>query len=482
MISSRLNSVMALGIFCLLIGLATLAPDYLAKTIPQFFSFVALFSLLGLLGFSTLRKTRLKYLSAPPSMRTVSSIRTLSCLAIVQGALFAISIVFFYTLEHMTQINPRLPALETGQIFQLIQTHWLNLGLTPWLLYSMMGVGIAFFSVRTKTQPLFSEIIIQNPEKKSIAYFVRNYFRVATEAVMFAPFIWLLILCIVWLCEGLNTFFGFPSLFALPFRSITIVAILMVFFYKSHAKLLNWASERRIPLGGILALYCITFTFFIFWLHGIGSWFIFGLENTNTQQIQKSIWLSNMPASTLETRLTFLVWSWWGIWTPWMASMIARLSLGKSVAKALLLPIIFPLMLFSMVHFLAQENHWSLFHDWAEKSLSQWIIGGGLLAFILIAFSHMQTRSDISRGGMIDLSSIKIKPEPMKKWTHMLIVMVACYFPGVFILGWIPMQVINTLASFAMATIIIGVLWRLIVYLFSENGHILDFGVPAKDK
>lgn len=477
----KLNTFLAFMVVGVLITFASLTPTLFSSKLPLLLTIFTLLGLSFFIVFPSMRRFRLGEKSE------YSLFSSSSGLLIIQIALFFISFIFFFSLESMTQMNPRLPSFEKGLLIKHLATHWISLGLVPWLSYSLMGIGLAFFSIRKKTQPLFSEIIVHSSQKSSFYYFLRNYLRVATEAIMFAPFIWLLILSIVWLCESLNGFFGYPSLFELPFRSISIFALLIVIFYKSHGKLMNWALERRMPLGGVLLLYCLTFTFFVFWLHGLGSHFTLGLENTTGDQIQKSIWITTMSESTLNTRLTLLIWSWWGIWTPWMASMIARLSLGKSVLTALLMSLILPIGLFLGVHFFMTEqnvfatgqsfitgqniieHYWMAFYFYGNIVWVKGAVGGALLLFILIAFAHMQTRADISRGGMLDLSSIKIKPEPMKKWINMLIIMVACYFPGVFMLGWLPMQIINTLASTAMLTIVFCFVLRLIAQCYRRD-------------
>ncbi len=274
------------------------------------------------------------------SFKRLSTTQYLLSLFTLQGTLFYISLLFFYTMESMTRWSPRLQPLREGQLFEIMQNHFFEHSFIPWVLYSIMGVGLAYFTIYEGRYPTLPKMVFPKP-RRSLQWFIHNYLHIGVDAVMLAPFIWLLPLGMIWLCEGLNTLCGQTSLFEYPIRSIIILGLLCIYFNRPHRRLLEAMERLKIPMGTMLVIYVLMGSICLFLLHVVSSWFIASLGNPETQ-IAKSIISQSLTEEMQDKRLAILIWSWWALWLPWMASQIARLSLGRKLWIACLAPLILP--------------------------------------------------------------------------------------------------------------------------------------------
>lgn len=432
------------------------------------YAFIGLQGLLTVAGVSIMlarssyRSARLAFLPTDThfvAIQRTSTVAYYTSLWLVQGVFAIVSLVFFLTVEHISQLNPRLQSLASGQILAVVQEHPFSMGVLPWVLYGIAGVALAYFSVCQGRTPTFAHAIVPNSEQHPRLFF-HNYIFIVIEAVKLGALWFLLTLSIIWLYEGFSTWMGWPSLFKTPMKGVVICALMMIAFRKPHQNCLEWLRKKQVPLGGMLAFYALCFSFIILWGHGVGDILVSGIEETDPNKIYKSPLVNFFLAGTENDRLTFLVWGWWGLWLPWVASTIARLSLGRTVGQALLSAVVFPMVIFWGVSQWVTLEHWV----WLTIELQYASVQLGIALFLLLSMilflGHVQSSKDILRGGMLSFGKLS-GVRPLRQWVNLCIMCTIFNFPGLFVLGWLPLQLLCTLGAVFTTTVMLGLIWRL---------------------
>lgn len=389
----------------------------------------------------------------------LSFLRYLLNLFVLQGAFFYISLFFFYTLEAMTRWNSRLQPLKEGQIFEILHVNFFELGFLPWVLYGVLGVGLAYFMYCKSRYPTLSKIIFPKPTKPW-QWFLHNYLEVGVDAVMFAPFVWLLPIGIIWLCEGLNALYDQPSLFTFPLRSIFILGVLCLYFNRSHRRFLDLMEKIKANMGIILVIYLLLGALFIFLFHVIIGWFQASLGNPEVQ-MTKSVIGQILTEDAQDRRLGILVWSWWALWLPWMASQIAKCSQGRKLWVACLCSLIFPSLLWLSFEQGGGLFHYEILNRVVQLPIAKFFIGFCILSFLYFFFRDVYTVQDFARGGMQVLGHRK-RVYSLKKWMSGLFMLMMGHMVAFFMMGWISVQIISTLGALVMVTALFGFIWTLL--------------------
>lgn len=379
-----------------------------------------------------------------------------------QTVLFLISLVFFYFLETQTQINSRLYPIKPGYMVELIQQQRFGLEVIPWFFYSVLGVGLAYFSICLEKQPVLSRAIPINLRSKG-GYFFFNLMSIVTDVVTIGPYVFIVSFTLVWLCEIINNLFGWDSLFLTPFRATFICALIILFFQKTNKQLIAWMKQYQVAIGMVFIIYIVAFTLFISWLHGFSGWLTSGQEGMISVLGAKSVLAGSYTEQSLHNRIQFLIWGWWSIWIPWMASLVARASVGFTLPRAFLHSILFPLVVFGWILPQLRTNGglWeNIFNSWG----GQWLMGAGLLLFIWMNWKGQRTVGDVARGAMLPIG--RLSKRPLNRWMMIVTLWLACYIPGWFLLGWLPLQIMVTLGGFFMMAAVSLFIGTWVAFLF----------------
>lgn len=420
---------------------------------------ILLCSLVTIVGFLAI--FRFKYPNHHALNETSNSLLKIFIpIALVEAAIFFITFLFFYTFEIQTAHNARLYFLEPGSILGVLKSHIWSLGFIPCLLYAVIGVGFAYFAVHFQRTPSFSRLIIPNVERHAhlVLY---NYFWVVTEAITVLPFIWVLSLTIVWLSEGAGGFLSLPSIFHYPFRTLFLCAIMLIALSKSNTRFLNWCTQKKIPLGGILVLYASMISLFIVSLQVVCEIFSVGVEKTEAGQVLKSFFAGSFTEEDLETRLSLLILGWWAVWIPWMSSFFARISISSKQKPwvVVLIAMVLPGFLLFLLSEFFQPQNWDSVYSFLLLPGTKIMVAVFLLLFMMLIWGRIHNTSDISRGAMFPMG--QGRTAGLTTWVNALITSLSCYMLGHFMMGWLPAQVVCTVALLFMITMVIAFVIRM---------------------
>ena len=117
---------------------------------------------------------------------------------------------------------------------------------------------------------------------------------------------------------------------------------------------------------------------------------------------------------------------------------------GNSFIRAFIQSILLPLLFFC-VYLPKIDAANGLLQQFNTMPWVQLLLMGVVLLFIWFAWGHMHTRGDVARGAMPSIAKLSVRP--LSRWMTVVTLWLACYIPGWFLLGWLPMQIIVTLCG-----------------------------------
>lgn len=379
-----------------------------------------------------------------------------------------LSFVLFHFLETQTQIDTRLALVETGYIVKRLQQNALGLGLMPFVLYAVLGVGLAYFSVCLGEKPILARAFFSQTNKPTAKWvlFSHNFVSRVVEIVITFAFIGIVTFTLFWLCETVNAYLGLGSLFSVPLRTLFILALMTFVFRKMNKQLIAWMTQHHISVGQFLLVYILIFSLFVLWLHGTSDWLTLSLSVPALPE-QKSYFAGAFEPKVLESRIQYLIWGWWSIWIPWMASLVARSSIGFSIARAVSHALLVPILLFGWGMQYWDRVEWALVYQWLQSPTIQLVVLAGILLFLWVMCGEMRTLGDLLKGAMLPVR--RVSNRPLKDWITVLMLWLSCYIPSVFMLGWLPMQIMVTVGGLFMSAavmMLIGVWMRFTVVCY----------------
>lgn len=379
------------------------------------------------------------------------------------------SFVLFHFLETQTQIDTRLSVLETGYIVGVLQQHPFGLGGMPFVIYGVLGLGLAYFSICVGEKPVLTRAFLfkqaGQPGTK-FALFWQNFVSVVVELVTILPFVLISSFALFWLCETVNACFGWDSLFSVPLRTLFILGLMIFVFQRINKRLIAWMGQHHISVGQVLMIYILTFALFVLWLHGTGDWLTLGLPVPSLAS-EKSYFAGVFNEQSLHLRIQYLIWGWWSIWIPWMTSLVARSSIGFSIPRALIQALLLPVMLFGFGMQYQDRVDWALIYEGLQLPTIQLFVLFGIFFCLWAICGEMRTLGDVLRGAMLPIK--RVTSRSLTRWMTVLIFWITCYIPSAFILGWLPMQLIVTFGGFFIniaVALFIGI-WGVRVFRFA---------------
>jgi hypothetical protein len=369
-----------------------------------------------------------------------------------QIVLVGLSFVLFHFLETQTQINTRLSFVETGYIVGVLQQQPFSLGVVPFVIYGVLGVGLAYFSVCLGAKPLlaraFSFYPCTGPKRVTkLVLFWQNFVSVVIEVVIVMPFVLVSSFALLWLCETVNAYFGLDSLFSVPLRTIFILGLMIFVFQRINKQLIAWMGRHQISVGQVLMIYILAFAFFVSWLHGSSDWLTLAIQIPSGEG-EKSYLSGIFSEKSLQERIQYLIWGWWSIWIPWMASWVARSSIGFSIPRALMQALLLPTVVFGWGMQYMGLVEWASVYQWLQLPSMQLLVLAVIFLGMWVMWSETRTLGDVFRCAMLPIGQISNRS--LTRWMTVLLFWLTCYIPGWFMLGWLPMQFTVTLSGLFM--------------------------------
>lgn len=279
----------------------------------------------------------------------------LSWFGMLFSAGMGIGLVFWGVAEPLSHYAaPPIVEEETPQAAQAALKyslfHW---GLHPWGIYTLIGLGLAYFKFRKNAPGLISAIFspifgerINGPLGRTIdilAVFA-TVFGVATSLGFGA----------VQISGGLSFLFdGIPNNFTTQLVIIIVVTVLFIFSALSGLdKGIKYLSNINVLLAVLLMLFLL----FVGPTNFMMNFFTSTLGAYLQELPQLSLRITPFPESELSQwtqSWTVFYWAWWIAWAPFVGTFIARISRGRTIREfvigVLAVPTIFSALWFAVL-------------------------------------------------------------------------------------------------------------------------------------
>lgn len=278
----------------------------------------------------------------------------LSWFAMLFSAGMGIGLVFWGVAEPLSHYSaPPLVEKETPQAAQAALKyslfHW---GLHPWGIYTLIGLGLAYFKFRKNAPGLISAIFtpilgdrVNGSLGKTIdilAIFA-TVFGVATSLGFGA----------VQISAGLSFLFGIENNFSTQVAIIITVTVLFILSALSGLdKGIKYLSNANVLLAALLMFFLL----FVGPTNFMMNFFTTTLGAYLQELPQLSLRITPFPGSELSQwtqSWTIFYWAWWIAWAPFVGTFIARISRGRTIREfiigVLAVPTIFSALWFAVL-------------------------------------------------------------------------------------------------------------------------------------
>jgi hypothetical protein len=380
-----------------------------------------------------------------------------------QIGLFFLTLCFLSLLQQQTILNARLQPLTPSLILQVIRGEFLYCALVPSILYTVVGLGLRYFSCTLQRSPVIAQAIFPRV-RKNPQLFLKSFTFDIVDSVTRVPFLIITSFTLLWFCESVNALFGWEPMLQFPLRSTLIFSIMVFVLHKNNPRLIAWMDKQHIPVGKVLVFYVFAFSFFLIWLNATAKWFSVGQEMIDPNKALKSPLVGAFSKESLQIRLTLLFWGWGMVWIPWMASVVARYSIGLPLRIALLRALMVPLLIYFMIYPFVQVEYWLVFCNLIQELPIRFLILIGLLVFMWQGWGHLRNTAEIARGVMLPIGYLQALP--LTRWMKAFSFWLMCHLIAWIMLGWVPTQITVTLGGVFMILVIVFFLFALASSLY----------------
>ncbi len=216
--------------------------------------------------------------------------------------------------------------------------HW---GVHPWAIYSIVGLGLAFFAYN-EGLPLTIRSVFYPLIGNKIYGFWGNVIDILSVLATLAGLATSLGFGVAQVNAGLNFLFGIQMS-----TSIQVILIVVITGMATTSVVLGLdsgvkrLSEINMVLAGIFLILILVFGPTVFILSG----FTQNVGNYISNFVKISLWTETFSGTNWQGAWTVFYWSWWISWSPFVGMFIARISKGRTVREFILGVLLVPTLL-----------------------------------------------------------------------------------------------------------------------------------------
>ncbi len=350
------------------------------------------------------------------------------------AALCLLSYYFFYCLEQNTQLNPRLYGLASGTMWGVLKQHALSVGLWPWLLYIVLGLGLAYTTVVFKRRPFLSELCLLSIKNTRTKAILHSLLSIPLDLVKIAWCVVTASFMALWIASMLAELFQVESLFLRPLRLIFMGGLIVFVLRKPSLQLVLWMEKSKVSVATVLSIYLGIFVCCLLWLHATADAISLGSETNQPDVMIKSFIAGSLTAESLKTHVCILMVGWWSLWLPWMASQAAKTALGNSMLGALLKLSLPVLLIFGIGLRTISAEQSTILSVFLNQPWVQGLACCLLCLWLRSIWGGMYNVGDLQRGAMIALRPLSTRA--LNRWMTVAFAWLSCYLLGYFMLGW----------------------------------------------
>ncbi len=220
-----------------------------------------------------------------------------------------------------------------------IRTCFLHWGVTQWVCFALVGLGIAYFRFRKNQSSQISNLLLPVIGEKASKGFWGKVIDIFAVTVSFAGVATSLGLGVMQICGGLNYLFQIPNNKSSWF--IIILAITCVFTASSISGV-NRGIRILSNINTFLALLLLSLGFFIGPHMKILNTLVNGLGQHLQNFVGDTLMIDPFDDNTWIMNWRVFYFAWFIAWTPFVGTFIARISRGRTIREFIIGVVVIP--------------------------------------------------------------------------------------------------------------------------------------------
>lgn len=267
--------------------------------------------------------------------------------AMLLSAGMGIGLLFWSVAEPISHLNtpsPMFGGLVAGSpeaAQAAMATTFFHWGIHPWAIYSIVGLGLAFFAFN-RGLPLTIRSVFYPIIGNKIYGFWGNVIDVLSVLATLTGLATSLGLGVAQINAGLDHLFGIaisvPIQLGLIIGITVLATISVVLGLDGGVKRL---SEINMVLAGVFLVFILCVGPTVYIMSGFTQNIGFYISNF----VQMSLWTETFRNTNWQGSWTIFYWAWWISWSPFVGMFIARISKGRTVREFILGVMVFPSLL-----------------------------------------------------------------------------------------------------------------------------------------
>lgn len=319
---------------------------------------------------------------------------TFSWLAMLFCGSTGIGLVFWSIAEPLSHYAAPPAGIEPGSMDAIdfsIRTCYLHWGITQWVCFAVVGLGIAYFQFRKGKNAQLSNLLTPLVGEKRTNGWFGKFIDGFSVVVSFAGVATSLGLGVSQICGGLEHLFGIPKtqetiMWIIVFITLVFIISAITGVYKGIKILSNFNTY--------LALALLAMAFLV----GPKITILNNLTNSVGQHIQyffKDVFMINAFGDNewvMNWRVFY--YAWFVAWVPFVGMFVARISKGRTIKEfilgVVLVPTLFTIVWLAVFSAIAM----SAVQGWSIESVQELIASPETAVFVV--FSHYPLSKVIS--------------------------------------------------------------------------------------
>lgn len=297
-----------------------------------------------------------------------------------------IGLVFWSIAEPLSHYAAPPVGIEPGTMEAIdfsIRTCYLHWGITQWVCFAVVGLGIAYFQFRKGKNAQLSNLLIPFVGEKRTNGWFGKFVDGFSVVVSFAGVATSLGLGVSQICGGLQHLFGIPKTEETIMWIIIFITLVFIFsaitgVYKGIKILSNFNTYLALALLGIAFVVGPKITILNNLTNSVGQ---------HIQHFPKDLFMINAFGDNdwvMNWRVFY--YAWFVAWVPFVGMFVARISKGRTIkefiAGVVLVPTLFTIVWLSVFSAIAI----STVQGWGLENVQQLIASPETAVFII--FEH----------------------------------------------------------------------------------------------
>lgn len=263
-----------------------------------------------------------------------------------------------------------------------IRTCFLHWGITQWMCFALVGLGISYFKFRKGKNAQISNLLSPLVGEKHTQGWFGKTIDTFSVVVSFAGVATSLGLGVSQICGGLNYLFGIPNNAT---TWLIIIVVITCIFLASAISGVDKGIKVLSNVNTYIAFALLTLAFIIGPKTSIFNTLVNGVGQHIQNFFGDSLMISSFGSNSWIMNWRVFYYAWFIAWTPFVGMFIARISKGRTIREFLngvvLIPTVFTIIWLSVFGTIAL----SATGDWSLEAVKELAANPQIAVFIVFS-------------------------------------------------------------------------------------------------